>query len=490
VGIYTVDVYYLVCPSLAIISHPSNAIPKCLQYLQAGLCSEQPFYPLPPADTSCHFPIEDSNPDHLSLALESESAALYCHEMLKLGKVAPFCENPSGKIKPHSYVMLDIGGGTVDISAHKVVEFNKNGVPVVEETIPSTGNDCGGTKVNQEFRKFLEILFNDEGFSKYVDTPDALANVRNKCELNNLINTVFEEQKQMFGRQPKEKRREVVLRLNASFLDVYQDDIRESIAKKYPSTVTLKGQNIRISVGMMESFFRPIIDGIISIVKSTLHVLKVVNVIYLVGGFGGCRYLYEHLFDEFSISYKCLVPPDPEFAVVEGAVMFRANPAIIQSRRVQATYGKSVMRPFDSKIHDQKRRVYDDTGVAWCGDLFQTIVEVGEAVSPSHVYTSSSIPYSIWQKNMCVEIFRSSLSSKDVWYVKGDSINVEKIGEVVISLREEDEDKEGEAKSKPFSSSSKQKVDFTFDFSQTEIQVLAFEQSSKKTVKVVMNFLS
>ena len=475
------------------VNHSEQSIyatPKSLS-LQAGLCSDQPFNPLTPADSSCHFPIEDSNPDRLALALESESAALYCHEKLKLGQVAPFCENPSGPLQPHSYLMLDIGGGTVDISAHKVVEF-KNGVPVVEETIPSTGNDCGGTMVNREFRTFLETLFNDVGFSRYVNTSDPLANVRNACELNNLINTTFEEQKQMFGRQPVEKHREAVLRLHTSFLDTYQSDIEESIRKNFSSTVKLRGQNVRISVSMMETLFRPVIEGIVSIVKSTLHALKVVDVIYLVGGFGGCQYLYQHLFAEFSISYKCLVPPDPEYAVVEGAVMFRANPAIVQSRRVRETYGKSVMRPFNQKIHNRKHLVYDDTGLALCGDLFQTIVEVGEAVSPSHVYTCSSVPCSLWQKNMFVEIFRSTCSSKDIWYVTGDNCNVEKVGEVVISLEEEEEEKEGETKPKlkSLTSLSKRKVDFTFDFSQTEIQVLAFGQSSKKTVKVVLDFLS
>ena len=396
--------------------------------------------------------------------------------------MAPFCDNPSGKYKPHSYLLLDIGGGTVDISAHKVREY-KGGTPVVEEMVPSTGNDCGGTMVNREFVLFLERLIDDVGFTRYLETTDARVNVRNKCELNHLLSVVFEEQKQIFGRLPKERRRESVLRLPTSIMEVYKDNILDGVERLGPSQVKLVRQNLRISVKKMEEFFRPVIEGLLSIVHNTIDALRgSVDVIYLVGGFGGSPYLYWQILDEFSISYKCIVPPNPEFAVVEGAVLFRANPNAIQSRRMGATYGKSVIRPFDGKIHDPSYKIFDDRDTALCTNLFQTIVEIEEVVSPTHVYMCSSIPCNSSQRNMCIEIFRSPCHSKDVWYVTGRKGQVEKVGEVVFQFDEH-------WKSTSVSLTSG-KVDFTFDFSHTEIQVLAYEQSSKRKVKTVINFLS
>lgn len=139
---------------------------------------------------------EDS-PDSLSLALESESAAIYCHEMLKRKLVAPHCEMPQEQQTTHTYLIVDIGGGTVDISAHKVIGYvGLQKCPIVEELHPPVGNDCGGVKVNQAFVTFLERLVSDIGFSNFVETCDPESNARSKFELNQVINVAFEEQKQ------------------------------------------------------------------------------------------------------------------------------------------------------------------------------------------------------------------------------------------------------------------------------------------------------
>lgn len=417
-------------------------------------------------------------PDRLSLALESESASLYCHEMLKRGLVAPYCENPSGPYTPHSYLLVDIGGGTVDISAHEI-NPSENSSPVLMELHPAFGNDCGGTKVNKEFKKFLEKLVSDVEFSKFLNSCDKEVNIRNRCELNHLINVVFEEQKQMFGRLPRERRREVVFRLPISMLEIYKEDILDGIETVAASHVKLIRQNLRISAEKMEEFFEPVVSGTISCIQRVIDDLDgIIDVIYLVGGFGGCPYIYWRVIDEFGISYKCIVPPNPEYAVVEGSVLFRADPSVIKSRKADATYGKSVIRPFNSRIHDDSRKFYDDDKVLFCDDLFQVIVEVGEVVHPQHVYTCTSVPSHNFQRNMCVEIFRSPCKAADVWYVSGErSGGSEKIGEVVVDFPEQKKSKSRE-------------VEFFFDFSHTEIQVTAYDKLSRLEFKAVIDFLS
>ena len=42
-------------------------------------------------------------------------------------------------------MVLDIGGGTVDITAYQIEDG------VIEVIAIPTGNDCGGTKVNEQF---------------------------------------------------------------------------------------------------------------------------------------------------------------------------------------------------------------------------------------------------------------------------------------------------------------------------------------------------
>jgi hypothetical protein len=399
--------------------------------------------------------------------------------MLKRGLVAPYCENPSGPYMPHSYLLVDVGGGTVDISAHKIVDSNENNNPVIEELHSAVGNDCGGSRVNQQFVKFLEGLVGDVGFSKYLETSDVEINIRNKCEFNHLVNVLFEEQKQVFGRLPIERRKEVVIRLPVSMLELYKEDILSNIKLVALSHVNLLRQNLRISAEKMEQLFQPVLSGLLSCIEKVIHdVGGLIDVIYLVGGFGGCPYIYNKVLNEFGISYKCIVPPNPEYAVVEGAVLFYADPTVIQSRRADATYGKSVIRPFDSKIHDKSHKFWDDDKVAFCDNLFQVIIEAGEIIHPRNVYTCTSQPSRSFQRNMCIEIFRSPCKAEEVWYVSGcGSGEVEKIGEMVIDFEEQRRDKARE-------------VDFIFDFSQTEIQVTAYDESSGNAIKTVIDFLS
>lgn len=164
--------------------------------------------------------------------------------------------------------------------------------------------------------------------------------------------------------------------------------------------------------------------------------------------------------------------------MVEGAVLFYSNRSFVQARRADATYGKSVIRPFNSLIHDPNRKKIDDEGQSLCCDIFQTIIEIGEVISPDYVYTCTSIPYSHDQRNMQIEIFSSKELAKDVWYTQGEeSGGAVKIGELVVDM--------------PSCTGGKQReVEFTFDFSHTEIQVVGYDKSSLIEVKTVIDFLS
>lgn len=93
----------------------------------------------------------------MSLALEPESAAVYCQYEAKR-----FKEGADKKFIPKSdhYIVLDIGGGTVDIATHSLAAGG------IIELAPSAGNDWGGTRVNKEFEKFLAEFVGDHGFSR------------------------------------------------------------------------------------------------------------------------------------------------------------------------------------------------------------------------------------------------------------------------------------------------------------------------------------
>ena len=428
-------------------------------------------------------PPNETSPDKLLLALEPESASLYCHEMLKRGLVAPHCESPSKRKPGSTYLIVDIGGGTVDVSSHKIISVKdrSHSFPVVEELHQPVGNDCGGTQVNKEFLKFLEKLTDDPHLSRFTNTTDSETNSVNRFELDEIVNITFEEQKLIFGRLDDSLQRDTVIRLPPSFLELYRTTILENIEKaNLKSAVTLERRNLRVSVTQMKEFFSPAVTGILSLLSQHLQALsEPVDVIYLVGGFGGCPYLYSRIKREFGSQYQIIVPPNPDLAVVEGAVLFHSNPSFIRARKVDATYGKSVYRPFDYFVHDPSRKVTDSNGKSLCQDLFQTIIEIGEVVSPDYVYTCTSVPFSHKQRNMHIEIFCSLEKSENIWYTHGkDSGGAVKIGELVVDLPQ------------CAAGVERREVEFTFDFSHTEIQVVGFDKSSHLQVKTVIDFLS
>ena len=424
----------------------------------------------------------ETAPNKLSLALEPESAAIYCHEMLRRNQVAKHCKCPETPFTPRTYLIVDIGGGTVDITAHKLV--SRPGEPlVVEELHPPTGNDWGGSRVNQRFSEYLQDLVGDRNLARYTATCCPEENLANKCHLSKLLNVTFEEQKQMFGRATKE--RQAVVHLPPSMYETYKEALRQGIEQKGKGKIKLAQQSLRITPQLMEEFFEPSVKGILSCISSLMQNLReqqeTVDVVYLVGGYGGCPYVYNRVEKEFGRQCKCIVPDRPELAVVEGAVLSHttALSSTVRARKADATYGKNVVIKFNGKTHDTSHFQVDDDGIPRCHDIFKTIIEVGETVDQEYVYTTTSVPIQHGQKSMYIQIYGSTQPAKDIWYVKGRNKTggAVKIGELTVEMPDATGDKLRE-------------VEVTFDFSHTEIQVKGYDKTSGSEVKTVLDFLA
>ena len=398
---------------------------------QAGLCSNSQLHveassDQPVVELSPDRPVVELSPDRLSLALEPESGAIYCHEMLKRKQVAyPGVDSASITPPPssYSYLIVDIGGGTVDVSAHRV---STSPSLTVEELHHPVGNDWGGLQVNTQFSIFLQKLVNDRNYVQYLHVNDQEARVTNRFDLDEMINVSFESQKQLFGRTKQKDRRESVVKLQDTFLDEYRDTLTaslETLAKSLRSAgreheiVKLKRSDLRIPPAKMEQFLQPAIDGITECINDLMASLATrqisIDVIYLVGGFGGCPYVYEKFREKYGHQCRVIVPPNPEYAIVEGAVLFRANPSIVRSRKADATYGKSVVRLFE-KFHDPQFKEGQ-----YCKNLFQTIVSVGEDIDPDCVYVATSHPLDPGQTKMHFEVIGRGVLTCGVSWFRG-----------------------------------------------------------------------
>ena len=420
--------------------------------------------------------MEEKQPDKLSLALEPESAAIFCQYMSQKQSSSNLTE---GDRNLTSYLIVDIGGGTVDISAHCLVGGPE---PHIRVIYPPTGNDCGGTKVNNNFKQFLGSIVKDIKFDRYFSTADPVINSRNQFTLDVLVNEKFEMQKKVFKESDKAYKGEI--ELPSTFFKTYESDLLQSILENTDLTVDLVEQDLRISHKDMSEFFKDVIDGIISCIRNTLEEVRNISYIYLVGGFGGTKYVENIVREEFEKNgIKCIVPVEPAYAVVKGAALFKTNPNLIECRKVDATYGIGLLIPFKQGLHDPKYIWKDDDNQFQCDNIFKTVVEKGDVVGPGEVFSMTFYPASHNQKAMTIEFYSSQ--DKDIFYVTGEwgigkckpRHTVTKIGKINIDMPDPDGDKN-------------RGVDVMFNFSHTEIKVRAFDITSKTEVKVVLDFLT
>ena len=254
-----------------------------------------------------------------------------------------------------NYIVIDIGGGTVDIASHKIVDGR------IAEIAPPAVNFWGGTTVNEEFSKFLQKFVDDPGFSRYIESGSPEVQVRHKADLNELLYIRFEKQKRRFG--SVEACKSYIVEFPHSFLKLYQGFlVRKGIALNSEGEISVEveddGAVMRIDDSKMAEFFQPAIDGITNLIVSYLQENKIefqrlravtsfylpskiahtVDTIYWVGGFGGCEYLRKQLESVINQGrkYYFAVPPQPELAVILGATVF---PSIVSRRKADTTCG-------------------------------------------------------------------------------------------------------------------------------------------------------
>jgi molecular chaperone DnaK (HSP70) len=104
--------------------------------------------------------VDNLSSTQLLLCLEPEGASIQCREDSEEPLKAQL-------VKPNVVMVLDCGGGTVDITVHRLL-CAANERFLCEELLPSSGGcDWGSKFVDQHFEKFLQEFFGAELFETY-----------------------------------------------------------------------------------------------------------------------------------------------------------------------------------------------------------------------------------------------------------------------------------------------------------------------------------
>ncbi len=417
-------------------------------------------------------PKEESSPEKLSLALEPESAAIECKKAIM---TAQRDERGTNDVK--NYLIVDCGGGTVDIATHGIVSGH------IQELATSAGNMSGGTTINERFRKFLSDFVDDPDFVQYLSVSNAVEKSRRLSEINKIVYTLFEDQKLCFGNQ--ERGDSLVVEFPYAFVHQFGEVMETKAETLNHTNVQIEddGSRMRLSQATMAKLFQPTIDEICKLICDHIRTERLastdtIDTIFWVGGFGGCKYLRNQLqaaIDlEFSKTFRYSCPSEPQLAIVKGALAFRCDPSVIKRRKADATYGIECSIPFIKGKHlpNYCEDDEDNRSQKWCNNIFSTFVERNDSICTDEIFVANYMPMRRSQKTIRLTFY--SAPHTNVWYTTDDGVTELAIMDVDIA-----------------GYGLNREIEVVFDVTHTEIQVCARDKhsESKKEYKIVVDFL-
>ena len=350
--------------------------------------------------------------DRLTLALEPECAALFC-QLASSDMIAEHSLQDYASCTSERYMVLDIGGGTVDIAVHELTKDGK-----MKSVLPPKGNDSGGTKINYKFSELLQKIVNDKGFNRFYEECNDLTEATHRAVIAELLFQDFEKDKVHFGDSP-DSDQEVSIRLDHRFVEFYGEDVIEhGVQSCQDGRIQFDDDTLIIHFSCMKELFDDVTKEIIACMKEALEESPItIDTVYLVGGLGGSQYIYEKVKANLSPNINVVMPKEHKLAVCKGAVLFQQSPSVIQSRISDAYYGLLVRERYDPTIHPSTHKVYNDSlGRDDCRDVFCIFIKKGQTVRHSDYFEKSFLPGDKRTNTVDLSVYRTLRDN--VKYVK------------------------------------------------------------------------
>ena len=293
------------------------------------------------------------------------------------------------------YIVIDIGGGTIDVAVHAVECHEDSGKEYVHEIEGCIGSANGATIIDQKFETFLCNL-DVPGY------PKVFSRMKHKPQVWTDLMASFEKCKVRY-----EGKGEMWIEIPSSMFVQFAKEtsvILESLIQhKSPQAYINEGSTLlRVPADKCLEWYEPTISSTVELVRE-LHSKHHVEALFVVGGFAKCKILHQRLKKEFP-ALQLVVPEDPGFATVKGAVRYGPLKAIA-SRTSYATYGIDYPRPFHygdnpgKKIWSKKHQSY------YCKNTFSVFVTRGQQLNPAAPYTRKYYPMHLDQTSVTIAIY-------------------------------------------------------------------------------------
>ncbi|KAJ8067063.1 hypothetical protein OCU04_004443 [Sclerotinia nivalis] len=289
--------------------------------------------------------LRDENDNRLTLITEPEAAALFCSKAGLLN------------LKIHDAVLIvDCGGGTVDLIAYEVEEESPF---TVSECTAGSGDSCGSTALNRNFSNILRTKIRK---MKLPEGSKTAGRVYAKCimDFENRIKADFRNNNQKWA------------------VDV-------GIEAEFPEAGIEEGYMTFTNEEILQCF-EPVVNRILELVRNQIIAIQAQNRtlqnVLVVGGFGASEYLFQqiklHVPPQFQA--KVVRPMDSVAAIVKGAVTAGITERVVTSRVARRHYLMATLQPFKEGHHPEAYRVPSLDGKDRCKFTRQIFVQKGQRV--------------------------------------------------------------------------------------------------------------
>ncbi|RIA90017.1 hypothetical protein C1645_805944 [Glomus cerebriforme] len=338
---------------------------------------------------------------NLKFTTEPEAAAIHCMDNLEVLDVGV----------DESFMVVDCGGGTVDLTTRKLLEGNK-----LSEKTKRKGGYCGGSFVDERFIEFL---------GRKVGTL-AINTLRGKHD--GRLQYIVQE----FCRRIKfpftgEKRDFKPFDLD---LEELCPDIMQYVEGSERDKMVEDEWTIEIKFEDVKDMFDPVIKEILDLIRDHLDENDKddndVSAMLLVGGFSESKYLQERVKQEFNdrLNNKISFPENPITAIVEGAVQYGLRQEVIATRVLKWTYGTDVARR--CVPNDPEERKLPGGQII----EFSRLIECEKEIPVDTVISRIFSPGCLLQRRMGLDLYITEEHDADFC----DSPGVKPLGEWAINI--------------------------------------------------------
>ncbi|XP_063048346.1 heat shock 70 kDa protein 12A isoform X3 [Engraulis encrasicolus] len=424
------------------------------------------------------------NPEQLLIALEPEAASIYCrklrlHQMVDLDTrtgtaVNGYSPNENvgaGMTQGDRYVVVDCGGGTVDLTVHQIRMPEGH----LKELYKASGGPHGSIGIDYEFEKLLCKIFGQDFIDQFkIKRPAAWVDLM----------IAFESRKRAAA---PERTNPLNINLPFSFIDYYKrfrgHSVEHALRKSNVDFVKWSSQGmLRMSPDAMNALFKPTIDHIIHYLVELFDRPEVTDIkfLFLVGGFAESPLLQRAVQDMLQGRSRIIIPHDVGLTILKGAVLFGLDPGVIKVRRSPLTYGVGVLNRWVDGKHPSDKLLVKE-GTRWCTDVFDTFIAADQSVALGETVKRSYTPAKPSQQVIVIHIYCSEKEGPGFITDAG----VRKCGSLRLDLSGTEP-----PPPPPGGGITRREIQTLMQFGDTEIRAMAVDVSTSRSVKAAIDFLS